>query len=44
MPTKDMLEKLSERLPYIEMLVDKKKNQVTISLETLYEMVFPQKT
>lgn len=37
---KEMLKKIEERMPYVEMCMDKKSGNVTLSIETLYELIF----
>ena len=41
---KEKIAKISERMPYIEMCLDHKKNTVTITVDTLYELMFTQNT
>ena len=39
---KEKLNKIRERFPFVDMCVEKKTGQVTLSVDTLYELMFTE--
>lgn len=37
---KEKLAKIRERFPYVDMCLDKKSHTITVSVETLYDLMF----
>ena len=39
---KEKITKIRERFPYVDMCLDKKSHTVTVSVETLYSLMFTE--